>query len=318
MKTSRSLAAVFPFLISGALFAQGGSSGAISSVAVGVTPIEPAIVNPVTGTVTSSGSVTATVVQVAPPTVTVTPPTPAGSAALPQVAGETSVTLQGNFGVRAVLPSRITVPVGEQLRISAPNFGALQWRKNSQAIPGATESTLTFASVETADTGAYDAIFTDPVMAGRGTQGLVLGVGPTDRLLNLSTRGNVGPGGDQGLVSGFVVAAGAQPKKLIIRAVGPSLAAFGVTNFLRQPVLRIFDGSGNTYSNGYAYLPVVGGLNYETDLAQSLAKTGAFPVPAGTRDVVLMMPFVPGAYTAQVTSGDGTSGNVLLEIYEVP
>jgi hypothetical protein len=31
-----------------------------------------------------------------------------------------------------------------------------------------------------------------------------------------------------------------------------------------------------------------------------------------------MMPFVPGSYTAQVTSGDGTAGAVLLEIYEVP
>jgi hypothetical protein len=34
--------------------------------------------------------------------------------------------------------------------------------------------------------------------------------------------------------------------------------------------------------------------------------------------VVVMMPFIPGSYTAQVTSGDGIAGAVLLEIYEVP
>jgi hypothetical protein len=313
MNTSRTLAVLFPFVAS---LAFGQASGAVTGT-VAVTPVNPGVVV-VTG---PAGSATATT-QVTPPTVTVTPVTPTivpvGTAEMPQASGETSVLLDVNFGVRFVPPSRITVPAGETLRVTAPNLGPLQWRKNGQAIPGATASTLTFASVASTDAGAYDAIYTDPVMAGRGTQGLVLGVGPTDRLLNLSTRGNVGPGGDQGLVSGFVVAAGSQSKKLIIRAVGPSLALFGVTNFLRTPVLRIFDGNGQPYTNGYAYLPVVGGLTYEADLAISLAKTGAFPLPPDTRDVVVMMPFTPGVYTAQITSGDGTSGNVMLEIYEVP
>ena len=55
--------------------------------------------------------------------------------------------------------------------------------------------------------------------------------------------------------------------------------------------------------------PVGGGVG---DLAESLAKSGAFPVPAGTRDVVEMKPFLSGSYTAQVTSSDGTPGAVLL------
>jgi hypothetical protein len=120
------------------------------------------------------------------------------------------------------------------------------------------------------------------------------------------------------LVSGFAVEAGTQPKKLILRAIGPSLAMFGVTSPVRAPVLRIFDSKGQPYTNGYVYPAVVGGPTYESDLAESLARTGAFPIPAGTRDAVLMMPFLPGSYTAQVTSGDGTAGTVLLEIYEVP
>jgi hypothetical protein len=128
----------------------------------------------------------------------------------------------------------------------------------------------------------------------------------------------VGTGGDQGLVTGFVVSATGQGKKLILRAVGPSLSLFGVSGSLRAPVLKIFDSNGQPYENGFVYLAVVGGPTYESDLAESLARTGAFPIPSGAGDAVRMMPFLPGSYTAQVTSGDGSTGAVLLEIYEVP
>jgi hypothetical protein len=87
---------------------------------------------------------------------------------------------------------------------------------------------------------------------------------------------------------------------------------------LRAPVLRVLDASGRPYENGYVYPAVVGGLTYEQDLADSLARCGAFPIPRGTRDVVVMMPFPAGLYTAQVTSADSGSGSVLVEIYEVP
>lgn len=235
--------------------------------------------------------------------------------------GETTLRLDVGFGIRAVPPSRVTVPAGETLRVIAPSLGdgiTYIWTKNGQAIPGATGNTLLINRVVSGDAGTYACLFSTPTTLPQSSQQLVLGVGPTDRVPNLSTRGIVGPTFDQGLVAGFSVSATGQGKKLIIRAIGPSLVTFGVANSLKEPVLKIFDASGRPYENGYAYLPVVGGLTYETDLAESLARTGAFPIPAGTKDVVVMMPFVSGNYTAQVTSGDGTSGTVLLEIYEVP
>lgn len=253
---------------------------------------------------------------------TIPPSRSIGLADLPAASGETSVTLDVGFGIRPVLPSRVTVPVGERLRITAPRMGEginYIWTKNGRAIAGSADSNvLLLDSVSSADAGTYACLFSTPTTLPGSSQLLVLGVGPTDRLLNLSTRGIVGAGGDQGLVSGFVVAAGTQPKKLILRAVGPSLLVFGVANPLRAPVLKIYDGAGRVYESGYVYPAVVGGPTYESDLADSLGKTGAFPLPAGTRDAVVMMPFTPGAYTAHVTSGDGTSGTVLLEIYEVP
>lgn len=250
-----------------------------------------------------------------------------GSAALAQttpsqvVGGETFVRLDVGFGIRAVPPSRVTVPAGETLRVAAPDLGSdvsYSWTQNGRTIPDATTNVLTINHVISSDAGTYQCQFSTPNTLRRNSQTLILGVGPTDRLLNLSTRGNVGADADQGLVTGFTVAANSAGKKLILRAIGPSLSLFGVTNPLRGPVLRVFAADGRPYENGFVYPAVIGGPTYESDLAESLARTGAFPVPAGTRDVVVMMPFTSGSYTAQVTSSDATAGAVLLEIYEVP
>ena len=240
--------------------------------------------------------------------------------------GETTLQLGINFGVRFVPASRVTVPVGEWLQVVAPAggltplTGTFQWRKNGQPIPGAIDPILVFASVQASDAGVYDAVYTDPASAGRGSQALNLGVGPVDRLLNLSTRATLNAGPGQSFISGFVVAAtnASATKKMVVRAVGPALGNFGVANPLRRPVLRIYDSTGKAYQDGYVYPAVVGGPTYESDLADSLTRCGAFAIPAGTNDVVLMMPFRPGNYSAEVTSGDQAGGMVLLEIYEVP
>lgn len=244
---------------------------------------------------------------------------PAPAAASAAAAGETTIQLDVGFGIRAVPPARVTVPVGESLRLVAPEAGdgySYLWTRNGRAIPGASARTLVLPYVVSTDAGTYACQVSTPTTLPLPSQLVVLGVGPTDRLINLSTRGFVTA--EQGLVTGFAVNATGQGKKLILRAVGPSLSLFGVSNPLRQPVLQIFDQHGRPYENGFVYPAVVGGPTYESDLADSLARTGAFPLPEGTRDVVVMMPFTPGSYTAQVTTGDGTAGAVLLEIYEVP
>lgn len=246
-------------------------------------------------------------------------PALAAQSALPP--GETTLTLDIGSGIRAVAPSRVTVPAGERVRLVGPEaregFGYV-WTRNGRALPGATDRILTIAAASAADAGSYACLHTSPTALPLPSQSLVLGVGPVDRLLNLSTRANVGPGTEPTVIAGFVVASPGPAKKIIVRAVGPSLAPFGVANPLRVPVLQIVDAAGRPYENGYAYPAVVGGLTYEKDLADSLARCGAFPIPAGTRDAVVMMPFPAGLYTAQVASGDGAAGTVLVEVYEVP
>ncbi len=309
--TSRS-AAVLALLLT-ATTATAQFAGSVTTLPA--TPTAPVSAVTTVAAAPTTGTTPAAVAVAAP----VAPPR--GTVALSAAAGETSVTLDVGFGIRAVQPSRLAVPVGEVLRITAPDMGTgvtYIWTKNGRALAGTSGPVLTLGPVLSDDAATYACLFSTPTTLPAPSQSLVLGVGPTSRLLNLSTRTVVGPAPDQSLVSGFVVAAGSQPKKLILRAIGPSLASFGVANPLRAPVLKIYDSAGRLYENGYAYPAVVGGPTYESDLAASLAQTGAFPLPAGTRDAVVMMPFPAGSYTAQVTSGDGTAGTVLLEIYEVP
>ncbi|HEY5551237.1 MAG TPA: immunoglobulin domain-containing protein, partial [Opitutaceae bacterium] len=157
--------------------------------------------------------------------------------AVSAVRAETTLLLDIGFGIRWVPDSRVTVPTGEYLTVVAPDFGGglLQWFKNGQPIPGATERALVIQSAATGDAGSYHAIYTAPEMGGRGTQSLQLSVKPLHRLVNLSTRAQVGAG-EKTFIAGFVVA-GSESKKIIIRAVGPTLSEHGIQEPVALPVV---------------------------------------------------------------------------------
>lgn len=129
------------------------------------------------------------------------------------------------------------------------------------------------------------------------------------RLLNLSTRGEAGTGANT-LVAGFALG-GSQPRRVLIRAVGPGLRDFGVGGVLADPVLTLFRGD------------VTLGSNDDWEISRSSAavaatahRVGAFPLHAGTRDAALLVTLSPGIYTAVVSSADGGSGVALVEVYD--
>ena len=128
------------------------------------------------------------------------------------------------------------------------------------------------------------------------------------RLSNISTRGPVGTGADI-MIAGLVIGAG-DPETVLIRAVGPSLVPLGVTGVLAAPVLSIFDSSGNLVQSNQGW-----GSGNAT--AAVMASAGAFPLLAGSADSALVATLPAGAYTAQVSGLDGTTGIALLEVYEV-
>ncbi len=125
------------------------------------------------------------------------------------------------------------------------------------------------------------------------------------RLVNVSARNRVGTGDDI-LIAGFAIA-GAGAKRLLIRAVGPTLAAFGVAGALVDPKLEIFSAAG---------VKVAENDNWAGSLAPSFTAVGAFALLAGSRDAALVATLAPGSYTAQVRGADGGTGEALIEIYE--
>ena len=128
------------------------------------------------------------------------------------------------------------------------------------------------------------------------------------RLVNVSARNRVGTGDDI-LIAGFNISGAGGPKPLLIRAVGPGLAALGVPGTLADPKLEIFDGNG---------AKVVENDSWNASLAAVFSSVGAFALPAGSRDAALVVSLAPGSYTAQVSGVGGLTGDAIIEVYELP
>lgn len=233
--------------------------------------------------------------------------------------GETTLLLDISFGIRPVSPSRVNVPRGEKVTLVAPDFGAgsnCVWTKDGQAIPGApNQPTLAIESALPADAGTYVCLFSGPANLARSSQALVLRVAPAERFINVSVRGTIAAGSGQSFVAGFVVTGPANAqKKILLRAIGPSLRQFNLANPLARPILKIHNSQGRLIWESSPQGPVV----TLPGLEAALASTGAFPTLPGSGDVATLQGLPPGAYAAQVTSADGSGGEVMIEIYEVP
>ena len=131
------------------------------------------------------------------------------------------------------------------------------------------------------------------------------------RLIDISTRGEVGTG-ENVLIGGLVIT-GNSPKKVLIRGVGPGLAAQGVASPLADPVLKVFKGSEQIATND----------NWSSDASAATAvtaaetATGAFHLASGSKDAAIVMTLAPGLYTVHVSGANNTTGVALVEIYEV-
>ncbi len=124
------------------------------------------------------------------------------------------------------------------------------------------------------------------------------------RLVNISTRGPVGTG-DSVMIAGFVVN-GTGSKRVLVRAAGPSLAAFGVPNVLTDTTLDVFTG------------PTVLGSNDDWQSTQAAEIAASGFAPSDSREAAIILTLPPGSYTAIVRGKNSTSGNAIVEVYELP
>jgi hypothetical protein len=123
------------------------------------------------------------------------------------------------------------------------------------------------------------------------------------RLLNLSSRGIVGTG-DNVLIGGFINRGGG---RVVLRALGPSLGAFGVGNPLADPVLTLKDNNGATLA-----------FNDDWQSTQAADITAAGLAPTNGAESAILSSLPAGSYTG-VVSGKGTAtGIAVVEIYQLP
>lgn len=132
---------------------------------------------------------------------------------------------------------------------------------------------------------------------------------PPSRLVNLAARAQVGTG-DNVLVTGFVIGSGTG-RTVLVRAVGPALAAppFNLGGTFADPVLTLLGPDSATR---------IAATNDDWRAADAavFAATGAFNLPASSRDAAIVIRLAPGAYTAQVTGSGSATGVALVEIYD--
>jgi hypothetical protein len=128
----------------------------------------------------------------------------------------------------------------------------------------------------------------------------------TEKLRNTSARGSVA-GGENVLIGGFVVGGSALANNaVIVRALGPSLSAGGVSNPLSNPVLELHDASGAIIASNNDWQDTQKARIEESGLA-----------PADARESAIFTTLPAGSYTAVVLSSDQTAGIAVVEVYSV-
>ena len=140
--------------------------------------------------------------------------------------------------------------------------------------------------------------------------------GGATRLINLSTRAQVGTGSNI-LIPGITVAPGTGTRRLLLRAVGPTLSIFGVPGTLADPKLELYSGSAKIAENDNWSTPVGTGSADAATLAAAFTTGGAFALPAGSKDAALLVNLTAGSYTLQVSGVGGTTGAALVEVYDI-
>ena len=191
--------------------------------------------------------------------------------------------------------------------INAPNGSTtINWRLYSgpAAVQLSNPNTATAnVSFSVAGTYTFMVSVTDNIHA-IAYDAVVIKVMPHVRMANISTRAAVGTA-QNAAIAGFIIN-GESPKRVLVRALGPSLTPFGVTGALNDPMLDLRDGTGNQLATND---------NWKDSQEQAIVDTGL--APANDSESAIVATLTPGNYTAIMSGKDNTTGIGLVEVYEL-
>lgn len=164
--------------------------------------------------------------------------------------------------------------------------------------------------VATLSPGVYTAVVRDVSGTRSGVALLELyEIDGSNRLMNVSTRATVGTGNNL-FISGVSIAKGQGGRKLLIRAIGPTLSNFGVSNALSDPTIALVDSNSRQ-------LHANDNWSSDTHLVRAFSDAGAFALPQNSKDSVMLVDVMPGNYTILVNGVSNTTGVVLVELYDL-
>jgi phospholipase/lecithinase/hemolysin len=129
-------------------------------------------------------------------------------------------------------------------------------------------------------------------------------IAPLAKATNISTRGMVGTGEDV-LIAGFIIS-GSQPKKVIVRALGPTLGTLGVSGVLADPTIVVVNSSK---------VVVASNDDWRSTQEAQIAASGFAPRNNLESAIIATLP--PGSYSAVVSGKNGGTGIGLVDVYEL-
>jgi hypothetical protein len=126
------------------------------------------------------------------------------------------------------------------------------------------------------------------------------------QLANISTRGPVGVGDDV-MIGGFIIGGNGRANgRVVIRAIGPSLSAFGIAGALQDPLLDLKDANGAT---------LLSNDDWRSSQQAEIEATGL--APTDNRESALVTTLADGNYTVIVRGKDNTTGVAVVEVYNI-
>ena len=219
-----------------------------------------------------------------------------------------------NFGFSAA-----EVLADPTLEVHGPGaFGTItnnNWRDSQEAqikADGlAPTNDLESAIDATLPPGAYTAIIrgnTGTVQAGICTFEVYdLDTVAASKLANLSSRAFVGTGNNV-VIAGFVLGNNQGNDRVVVRGLGPSLAAFGIANTLADPTLQLRNENG---------VLLVSNNDWQDDPAQAAELTADGLAPSDTKEAAIAATLPPGLYTAILAGLNNTTGVGTVEVYDL-
>src|SRR5262249_30788924 len=133
------------------------------------------------------------------------------------------------------------------------------------------------------------------------------------QLANISTRGFVQTG-DNIMIGGFVIQ-GTEPMTVIVRAIGPELTPFGITNALADPTLELHDHTAALIASNDNWQTTQIGVIITGDQVSAIQNSGLAPSQASESAIIATLQ--PGNYTAIVRGKNNTTGVALVEAYSL-